>query len=412
VPLPPRDIPAWAVFFSPPGKGFGKNARKGKGKGKRSAKDRLRAKLRSGRLSAKERIRLQKEARAEQAKAPPPAAPPPPPSFRPKSVSRPNEPAASPPVRPPAPVPTAAWSRRPADKELQKELSRILAEIHRELSGKPTEIPTIDCISPDAGQPTDRRNESEVRTFPGPDQILRLRPGRQTNRELARAVRRFAGVLRPYLAVLNEERILHERLAGGRRLLASGLKDYLAYGEHRIFADQRLAEAEQHKEIFMGVLLDTSSSMKHDGRLERSRGVAALLAECLRDCPDVETVFLGYNHNVYLCGDHEEYALGSLGPAGKTNEAAALDYLRRNYLATPPRRKVVLVLSDGLPTACSVEAVRELVRTTEKDLGVRFLDGALSAADHPAYRRRVNLTGAIDFGMVRGFGRALAALFR
>jgi hypothetical protein len=38
----------------------------------------------------------------------------------------------------------------------------------------------------------------------------------------------------------------------------------------------------------------------------------------------VESVFLGYNQNAYLCGNHKEHPVGSLEPAGKTNEAAVL----------------------------------------------------------------------------------------
>lgn len=74
-------------------------------------------------------------------------------------------------------------------------------------------------------------------------------------------------------------------------------------------------------------------------------------------------------------GNHEENSESSLEPAGKTNEAAALDYLRHHYLDLPRQRKIVIVLSDGLPTACSVESVCGLTRSLEKDLGVRFLHG-------------------------------------
>src|SRR5262249_40443199 len=116
--------------------------------------------------------------------------------------------------------------------------------------------------------------------------------------------------------------------------------------------------------------------------------------------------------NVVLCGNHEEHSLGSLEPAGKTNEAGALAYLKEHYLGLPRRRKVVIVLSDGLPTRCSVESVRWLVRSLEKELGVRCLYGAFSAEEHPAYCRRVDLTGEINHGLVRAFGKKIALLLR
>jgi len=145
--------------------------------------------------------------------------------------------------------------------------------------------------------------------------------------------------------------------------------------------------------------------------LGRARSLAVLLAECLRECPNVESVFVGYNQGVYPCGDHDDHAIGSLVPSGKTNESAALSHLRGHF-HSPRRRKLVLVLSDGLPTDCSVTSVCHLVRSLEKEAGVRFVYGALSGVEHPAYRRRVDLTGAIGPGLVRGLGKVLGAMLR
>jgi hypothetical protein len=71
-----------------------------------------------------------------------------------------------------------------------------------------------------------------------------------------------------------------------------------------------------------------------------------------------------------------------------------------------------MVLSDGQPTACSLESVRWLVRSLEKELGARCLHAALSSSQHPAYHRRADLTGEIGPGMLRALGRTVAALLR
>ncbi len=286
-------------------------------------------------------------------------------------------------------------------------LAKLLAEVQAELAGKPPEVP-IDRILPEGGKPSDTRNETDVRLFPKPEKVLRLIPDRRASAELAREVRPLVPLLRPYLAVIEVDKTPHERLPVGRRLLSGGLAKHLAYGETRLFADQRLAEIEQHRDVLLAVLIDTSASMQTDDRLPRARRLAALLAGCLTDCPHVETVFLAYNQNVYRCGDHDEPALTGLAPAGKTNEAGALDYLREHHLARPRRRRGVVVLSEELPPECSMESVRWLVRTLEKELGARFLYGALSGSDHPAYRRRVDLTGDLDPIRLRSLGRALA----
>jgi hypothetical protein len=150
--------------------------------------------------------------------------------------------------------------------------------------------------------------------------------------------------------------------------------------------------------------------MQTDKRLDRALLLATLLAECLQDCPDVESVFLGFNQNIYLCGDHDQHSLGSLHPAGKTNEAAALQYLRENCLMEPRRRKVVVVLSDGLPTACSQESVCALVRSLENDAGVRLMHVGFSSEQHPAYRRQITLAGACELAEIHRLGRMLGSL--
>jgi hypothetical protein len=311
-----------------------------------------------------------------------------------------------------ASAPTPAWSSPTGNKGRNKALDQLVQEIRDEIDGTRHEPQTIDRMVPDAATAADLRNESDDERFPPPDHVLTLRPDRGKSLALTRSGRPLVNVLRPYLGVSDPARILEERLTGGRRLQSGMLTKHLAYGETRLFADQRMVESDQHAEVFLAVLLDTSTSMKTDGRLERAKKLAALLSECLCDCPDVESAFLGFNQNVYRCGNHEEHSVALLEPAGKTNEAAALDYLDTQFLGVPRRRKAVLVISDGLPTACSIAAVRRVVQRIERDRGARCLHVAVSGQDHPAYHRRVALGGDLRHEVVRVIGKAIACALR
>jgi hypothetical protein len=396
----------WSFKTGPEkGAGGGKISRKGRGKGnvKPSTKGRGKGQHSARRLTPIEKARKQRPATPSKPKALPRSA---------GQLSSPPDAAEVEKVERLAAAPTPSWSPRGTLKGMRQALARLLDEVRAEMAGKSPETPSVERLTPDGGQPSDQRNEADERAFPGPEGVFRLLPDRVLNATLARDVRRLVPILRPFFAVVGQEKVQEERLSSGRRLLAGSLVKHLAYGETRLFADQRLAEVEQHADVLVCVLIDTSASTKADDRLGRAKLVGALLAECLKECPNVESAFLGYNQNVYLCGSHEEHSLGSLEPAGKTNEAAAIDYLRKVHLDSPRRRKAVIVLSDGLPTACSVESVRWLVHATEKELGARFLYGALSSADHPAYRRRADLAGEVDESRVRALGRQIAALLR
>jgi len=401
------------------GSGRGGCGGRGKAKAPATAKDKLKAKLRSGRLSTKEKTRLQKAAREEEKKAA---------RERKKTPIEPPRKLKTPEVKVPPPAanlgPSAAnaerlasapspdWSPKDATKDIDQALKQVVEEVRQEMLREQAGAIEVDEITPESTQASDFRNVSETREFPGPEKTLRLKLDPKRRRDSEREVIRYAPILRPYFRVLDHNRVLHERLYSGKRILASGLKKHVAYGEMRLFKDQRFSELEEYQDVMIGVLIDTSASMNTDERLARAKAAASLLGLCLSECPNVHSAFVGYNQNLYLCGTHEDLSVSSLEPAGKTNEAAALAYLRDEYFATACRRKLGIVLSDGLPTACSLESVRWLVHSIEKESGVRFLYGAFSQQEHPAYHRRVNLAGPLDCDSIRAFGRAVLGLLR
>lgn len=418
-------IPGWIQRLIEERRGVGGSGRggygsgRGKSKAPASAKDKLKAKLRSGRLSTKEKTRLQKAAKEEEKKAA---------RERKKTPTEPPQEVKPPEVKVPSPVanlgssavdaerlasaPSPDWSPKDAAKGIEQALKQVVEEVRQEMLQERAGAIEVDRITPESTQASDFRNVSETREFPGPEKTLRLKLDHKRRRDTERPVLRYAPILRPYLRVLDHNRVLQERLYSGKRILASGLKKHVAYGEMRLFKDQRFSELEEYQDVMIGVLIDTSASMNTDERLVRAKAMASLLGLCLSECPNVNSAFVGYNQNLYLCGAHDELSVSSLAPAGKTNEAAALAYLRDEYLTNPCRRKLVIVLSDGLPTACSVESVRWLVQSIEKELGVRFLYGAFSQQEHPAYRHRVDLTGPLDCDSIRAFGREVLARLR
>lgn len=290
---------------------------------------------------------------------------------------------------------------------MNQALDRLVAQARSELAGRPTRIVDLVRMESEPGPTADYRRTGSEREFPPFEALLRLRRDSAAQRRLEREVRPLVAELAPYIAWLDWERELEERRPVGRRLVGSGLCRHVAYGERRIFADFREQSREHDEQLLVVVLIDSSASMGADDRLGRAQRVAALVAACLRDRPGVDSAMLAFNHNLYLCGDHDRHALGALRPAGKTNEAAALCHVREELLQAPRRGKLVLVLGDGLPTACTVESCVCEARRLEREAGARLVHVALSREPHPAYRQRVELAGPLNRSATRALGAAL-----
>ncbi len=399
-----------------PGRGSGRfggdkfvreGSRKGKGrKPKLTAEEKLKALERAGRLTPKRKGRLQDAIRREKKSA--------------EKQKAPIQPPPRVPIKLPEPLVLAGLGGKAGatdeatptgafDASVTKAINDLLKEI-QEKDKKASGPRKIEGMTPEQTASPDFKNTGQERTFPDAESVKQLVVDRPANRAALARVRRFVRVLRPYLTFLDQEKELQERLYSGHRMQSTSLQKFAIYRELRLFADQRFEARPWYQDVHLSVLVDTSASMNNEGRLERAKDVAALLSECLRDCEGLESLFIGFNQNIYLCGDHEENSIASLAGVGKTNEAAALEFVRVRCASSPRRRRIVLVLSDGLPTVCSVESVRWLVQDMERKHGFRFLSCALSKERHPAYSLRADLAGPLTPGALSSFGRCLQRL--
>ncbi len=293
-------------------------------------------------------------------------------------------------------------------KSVAVRMNEMLKQVSKEKENRnPSRIERMNAEKAPA---SDYKNTQPEISFPPIEKVNSLMPDPSRNREALQRIRRCVTVVRPYFRKFAQDREMEEQLYSGRRILGSGLLKFVMYGESRIFRDQRVTDLENYNGLHVSVLIDSSASMAKDGRLERAKDAAALLAECFCDCRDIESLFLGYNQNVYLCGTHEAHSFVSLAPTGKTNEAGALEYLKKQCGPLPHRRKLVVILSDGLPTSCSVESVRSLVNVMMTRFDFTFLYGALAGEVHPAYRLYVNLQADNWHSNLISFGKTLAGL--
>jgi len=121
-------------------------------------------------------------------------------------------------------------------------------------------------------------------------------------------------------------------------------------------------ENELANDIFVGTVIDCSGSMTAFDHIEKAKRFGVLVAEAARDLPGVDTRFFGFTDAVIFdAGDGGRCAVTSMAAQGGNNDAAALFHVARVGAASARRTRLLVMISDGLPTQCSTTALRALV---------------------------------------------------
>lgn len=116
-------------------------------------------------------------------------------------------------------------------------------------------------------------------------------------------------------------------------------------------------------DLFLGVLLDCSGSMSSNDNIEKAKLFGTLLAEAARGLRGVDLRLWGFtDRNIYECGTAHRPAVHDLEPDDGNNDAAALWHAATVARASRRRAKLLVMISDGSPTGCSVAALKALVQ--------------------------------------------------
>jgi hypothetical protein len=102
-------------------------------------------------------------------------------------------------------------------------------------------------------------------------------------------------------------------------------------------------------------------------RMERARRMATLLAEACRGLDGVDLRLFGFTDStIYDAGDDQRCAAHALEADGGNNDAAGLWHAAQVALASRRVAKLVVMISDGLPTDCTTAALKGLVRQLQR----------------------------------------------
>jgi hypothetical protein len=278
------------------------------------------------------------------------------------------------------------------DEELQEAIRRVLETgkaDERERGGQ------VINVSPD----------EHFNTIPT---VVRVPFDRAEYNRYAGEVKRHARQMRRFLlqlgVILEPQRF---RLRG-KRVDPTRLRDAILRGDPRLLVAR---EAQLRTDLFLGVLIDCSGSMQMNQKIEKAKLFGAMLAEAVRGLRGVELRLFGFTDSViYDAGDAARCAVHGLRAAGGNNDAGALWHVAQVARASRRRAKLLVMISDGLPTECSVAALRALVGRLTHRWHFCCAQVAVQPLEEVLFPHYVVLDDADPDASVRRFGAIVARL--
>ncbi len=285
------------------------------------------------------------------------------------------------------------------DGELQEQIERLL---------KRPSTPQADGQSGTGGLSL---NVGKDVSFPQLPRTVPVPYDAAKAREYAAAVRRHARTMRRFLISLGLQLERTPRRLSGRSLDRAQLPRVLLHGDPRMMVARRQV---QKADLFLGLLIDCSGSMQSGNNIHKARLFGSLLAEAARGLPGVDLRVFGFTGAELLdAGSAQRCAVSSLQAGGGNNDAGALWAMSRLALKSQRRGRLLVMISDGLPTDCSVAALKALVHRLSTREGICCAQVAVRPLNVVCFPHYVEMRGEAALSeSVREFGRTVARLVR
>lgn len=253
-------------------------------------------------------------------------------------------------------------------------------------------------------------NIAENIEFDKIEHIERIFGDRGSYRKIASEVQREARSFRRFLQELGLVSVMHTRRTRGNRLDRSMLKKLVLQGDPRVL---KIREPQLETDLFIGILIDCSGSMAYQEHIEKAKVFAALMAEAARGMASVEVKVLGFTDStIYDCGNANQPGISGLAAGGGNNDAAALWHAAQLAIQSKRKAKLLVMISDGLPTECSTEALKQLVDKLTLRWGICCAQVAVQPLEVVCFPNYVVLDASNTAKATREFGRVIARLIR
>ena len=285
-----------------------------------------------------------------------------------------------------------------SDEEVEREVERLDLDRNRPTSG---------------GEPRRGRSGKDVvnigarEDFDRIDTVQVLERDPAAEAALAALVARPARVLRALLTGLGLSQVPVRPRVAGHRLDRSRLLPLVVRRDPRVLISRRIV---RHTDLFLGLVIDCSGSMTGH-RMERARRFGALVAAACKGLPGVDVRLFGFTDAVIKdAGNAERCAAHALQAGGGNNDAAGLHHAAQVALRSGRSARVLVMVSDGLPTECSTTALRALVRHLERRKGLRCAQVAVAPLHERCFDRYIEVLDDDADRAARAFGKVVGRL--
>lgn len=224
---------------------------------------------------------------------------------------------------------------------------------------------------------------------------------------LVASVRKHVRRLRAFLERLGRQEVVNYAQRRGRRLdLAQARKVAYNPGPNLLVHSRE----EMKPDAYIGLLIDRSGSMCGDG-IQRARAFGALLTESAKGLRGLEGHVNAFDDDTfYELGDFQRHAISALSAGGGNNDAGALWRAAQLAAASGKRHKMLIMISDGLPSQCTFGSLAKLVQELTRRHGIVCAQAAVEPLEKVAFPHYVDLSSHTQEEAVARFGRLLMRL--
>ncbi|VTS04634.1 vWA domain-containing protein [Tuwongella immobilis] len=285
------------------------------------------------------------------------------------------------------------------DKDLQ---SRVIAELEgkgrkRGRNGDPKGRPSISI------------NLSEEEKFDTIDKIQPMPHDPEEHKRYADRVARPARQMREFLSNLGLNMVPQKMRIQGKMIDRSRLRNAVLRSDPRLLISRKI---QMTTDLFLGVIVDCSGSMTWNENIEKAKLFGTLLAEAAKGQAGIDVRLFGFTDQViYDAGNANRCGIHGLYADDGNNDSAALWHVAQIAQQSNRRAKLLVMISDGSPTECSVESLKALVtQLSRKQFCCAQV--AVRELDHVCFPNYIVLDEAnLDKG-VREFGKIVAKLVK